>query len=103
MKIGKQLMKYLSRFKYIIVFVAGTLLVTVIGDNCLLQHYRYSKEISELEEEIDRQETLFAQDSIRLVSLERDPEAIRKIARERYFMKASDEDIFVLSDEIQEK
>ena len=28
------------------------------------------------------------------------PSAITKIARERYFMKADDEDIFVLSDEL---
>ena len=28
-----------------------------------------------------------------------DPKAIARIARERYFMKADDEDIFVLSDD----
>ena len=31
--------------------------------------------------------------------LDSDPKAIEKIARERYFMKADDEDIFVLSDD----
>ena len=31
--------------------------------------------------------------------LDSDPNAMRKIARERYFMKADDEDIFVLSDD----
>ena len=31
--------------------------------------------------------------------LESNPKAIEKIARERYFMKADDEDIFVLSDD----
>jgi cell division protein FtsB len=33
--------------------------------------------------------------------LKRDPKAIEKIARERYFMKADGEDIFVLSDDNQ--
>ena len=41
-------------------------------------------------------------DSIRLEEMERNPEEVRKIARERYFMKASDEDIFIPSDEIEE-
>jgi len=31
--------------------------------------------------------------------LRRDPKAIEKIARERYFMKTDDEDIYVLSDD----
>ena len=31
--------------------------------------------------------------------LEADPKAMEKIARERYFMKADDEDIFVLEDD----
>ena len=31
--------------------------------------------------------------------LDSNPKAIEKIARERYFMKADDEDIFVLSDD----
>ena len=34
--------------------------------------------------------------------LDKDPKAMEKIARERYFMKADDEDIFVLSDDQRE-
>ena len=37
----------------------------------------------------------------RLKDLNTSPDAIAKIARERYFMKADDEDIFVLSDDEQ--
>ena len=35
----------------------------------------------------------------RIRELDRNPKAMEKIARERYFMKADDEDIFVLSDD----
>ena len=38
----------------------------------------------------------------KLRRLETDPKAIVEIARERYFMKADDEDIFVLRDDSQE-
>ena len=103
MKFGKQFLKYLSKFKYVIVIIAGTLLITVIGENSMLQRYRYARQISSLEDEIEKQEARFVHDSLRLTELECDPEAIRKIARERYFMKAYDEDIYVFSDEIVEE
>ena len=93
----------LRRFKYVIVIILGVALITVIGENSLLQRYRYAKQISDLEEEIDKQNTQYLHDSLRLVQMERDPDVVRKIARERYFMKANDEDIFVLSDEIGEE
>ena len=93
----------LSRFKYVIVILLGVAMITVIGENSMLQRYRYAKQISDLEEEIDKQNTQYLHDSLRLVQMERDPDVVRKIARERYFMKASDEDIFVLSDEIGEE
>ncbi len=102
MKLQKKTLKLLTRFKYIIVVVVGTLLITVIGENSMLQRFKYSRQIANLEDEIERQDMKYVQDSLRLVELERNPEEIRKIARERYFMKASDEDIFVLSDEIEE-
>lgn len=103
MRIGKRFLYYLSRFKYVIVIVLGVALITVLGENSMLQRYRYARQIADLEDEIERQDALFSQDSLRLVELERDPNAIRKIARERYFMKASDEDIFVFSDEVAEE
>ncbi len=102
MKLQKKTLKLLTRFKYIIVVVVGTLLITVIGENSMLQRFKYSRQIANLEDEIEKQDMKYVQDSLRLVELERNPEEIRKIARERYFMKASDEDIFVLSDEIGE-
>ena len=103
MRLGKKFLYYLSRFKYVIVIVLGLALITVLGENSMLQRYRYSRQIADLEGEIERQDAQFVHDSLRLVELERDPSAIRKIARERYFMKASDEDIFVFSDEVAEE
>ena len=41
----------------------------------------------------------FNRDQAQIKELDRNPKAIEKIARERYFMKADDEDIFVLSDD----
>jgi cell division protein FtsB len=60
------------------------------------------KRISELEQEIDHYEKLDQRNKQRIRELQKDPKAIEKIARERYFMKADDEDIFVLSDDDRE-
>jgi cell division protein FtsB len=57
------------------------------------------REISHLKAEIEAYDESYREDSIKLSNLFTDPEAIEKIARERYFMKADNEDIFVLSDD----
>lgn len=103
MKLGKRILWVIGKFKYVIVIIGGVLIITVLGENSLLQRYRYARQISELEDEIEKQDMRFIQDSIRLEEMERNPEEVRRIARERYFMKASDEDIYVLSDEIKDK
>ena len=56
--------------------------------------------IGELEEEIDRYTRQACRDQEQIHMLDSDPKAIEKIARERYFMKTDDEDIFVLSDDM---
>ena len=62
--------------------------------------FRNKQKISELESEIARYRHRYEQDQAQLRRLDTDPKAIEKIARERYFMKADDEDIFVLSDDV---
>lgn len=103
MKLGKRILWVIGKFKYVIVIIGGILIITVLGENSMLQRYRYSRQIAELEDEIERQDMRFMQDSVRLEEMERNPEEVRRIARERYFMKANDEDIYVLSDEIKDK
>ena len=55
--------------------------------------------IGELEDEIAEYNAAFERDQARIRELNSNPKAMEKIARERYFMKADDEDIFVLSDD----
>ena len=93
--------RFFGRFKYVIVIVLGLLQILFIGENSMLQRIRYNRQISHLEEELERQENQFLQDSLKLVNLDMHPEEIVKIAREKYFMKANDEDIFMLSDELE--
>ena len=88
--------RFLSRFKYIIVIVVGIAIVGFVDENSYLSKIKYNREIDELNAQ-------FIADSLRLNELDHNPAAIEKIARERYFMKADDEEIFVLSDDIKEE
>ena len=74
--------------KYTIVCLLGVLIVGFLDENSIWSHFKNKQRISELEAEIRE--------------LNRNPKAMEKIARERYFMKADDEDIFVLSDDDRE-
>ena len=58
-------------------------------------------EIQDLNTDIAKYKKQYYSDMQRLKDLNTSPDAIAKIARERYFMKADDEDIFVLSDDEQ--
>ena len=86
-------------FKYAVVCIVGVLLVGFLDDNSLWSHFKNRQRIAELTEEKDQFEADFNRDQAQIKELDRNPKAIEKIARERYFMKADDEDIFVLSDD----
>ena len=94
---------YLAHYKYLIVIVVGVLVVGVVDDNSIRQHIRYQIEIASLRAEIDKYQTQYESDMQQLRDMRRGPEAFGKIARQRYFMKADDEDIFVLSTDIPEE
>jgi len=86
--------------KYVVVVVLGVVLVGFTGENSLMAHHRYLSLINELQEEIDDYTRQFQHDQSLLRQLQTDPKMVEKVARERYFMRRSGEDIFVLEDEL---
>ena len=86
-------------FKYAIVTIAGVAIVGFLDENSFWSHFKNMQHISELKEETEKYNAEYRRDQARIRELDRNPKAIEKIARERYFMKADDEDIFVLSDD----
>ncbi len=98
------ILEVISHYKYLITVVVGLLVVGVLDDNSFRKRIQYELQISELEDQIEQYNKQYERDSKKLQEIKKDPKAIEKIARERYFMKADDEDIFVLStDEQAEK
>ncbi len=96
-------MKFLSHYKYLIVVIIGTAIVGFLDDNSFVRRVKYEIQINNLKAEIERYNAKHRADSIQLHELKNNPKAIEKIARGRYFMKADDEDIYILkSDETVE-
>jgi cell division protein DivIC len=96
------ILSLLARYKYLIIIVVGVAFVGFIDDNSFLRFIEYNVQISDLKDQIKEYNDKNDASTARLRELDRNPKAIEKIARERYFMKADDEDIFVLSDDQQD-
>ena len=98
-KITGHILGFLSRFKFHIVILLGVLIVGVLDENSFMKRIEYAYQIKDLKAEIQKYDRQYHHDTQQLKDLKRDPKAIARIARERYFMKTEDEDIFVLSDD----
>ena len=90
---------HIPALKYVVVTLIAVILIGFVDENSIWNHLRNQQRISDLEEEIEQYTERYHQDQERIHTLEANPKAIEKIARERYFMKADDEDVFVLSDD----
>ena len=91
---------FLGHYKYLILVVLGCIMVGFVDDNSMLRRLQLQMQITDLQEEIEKYRSMNDADTKQLRDLQRDSRAVEKIARERYFMKADDEDIFVLSDDL---
>ena len=77
--------------------VVGFLIVGVVDDNSFRKLIELELQIDDLNLEINKYNSQYKADTKELRELKQNPKAIERIARERYFMKADDEDIYVLS------
>ena len=96
------LWNFIGHNKYWLVIIIGLLIVGVLDENSFIKRIQYSMQKNELKEQIEEFDKEHQRNKAQLHELRRDPATIRKIARERYFMKTDDEDIFVLSDDEQD-
>ena len=85
--------------KYAVISIFGITLVCFVGENSLMAHLRNKSYISKLSDEIEDYNERYNNDLRQIRELNHNPKAMERIARERYFMKHDDEDIFVLSDD----
>ena len=85
--------------KYGVVTLLAVVFIGFVDENSVWHHFKNQRQISELQDEIKRQTDQYNHDRKKIKMLDSNPKAIEKIARERYFMKEDNEDIFVFSND----
>ena len=89
---------YIRQHKYLITIVAFLVIIVFLDDNSLIQRAKHRQEINALTAEIAKSRKQFEEDTEKLKELTDNPEAMEKIAREKYLMKKPNEDIFIFEE-----
>ena len=92
------LWNFIGRHKYMITLVAFGVIIVFLDENSLIQRAKHKEEINTLNKEIAKYREQFEEDTRKLKELTNNPEALEKIAREKYLMKKPNEDIFIFEE-----
>ncbi|MDR1380360.1 MAG: septum formation initiator family protein [Tannerella sp.] len=91
--------KYLAGLnKYWLVTILFFLFTLLVGDSSLYNRYAYDEKIRSLENEIQRYKREIEQNRKKLQELQTDKIGLEQFAREEYFMKEEDEDVFIIEE-----
>jgi cell division protein FtsB len=85
--------------KYLIALVAFVVWIVFFDDNNLRQHQKNLQELAQLEEQVAFYKQKIDADKRKLYELQTNDENLEKFAREQFFMKKADEDIYVIVEE----
>lgn len=89
---------YIRQHKYIITIAVFLVIIVFLDENSLIQRARHRQEINHLTSEIEKYRKQYEEDTRKLKELTANPEAMEKIAREKYLMKKPNEDIFIFEE-----
>lgn len=89
--------KYLSRINaYWLVTIVFFALTFIMGDSSLYKRYTYDEKIRNQEKEIKHYQKEIEINSKKLNDLHTDKEGLERFAREEYFMKKPNEDVYII-------
>ena len=82
--------------KYLIAVTVFFVWLLIFDHNSLIERARYIRALHEMEDEKQFYLERIDEDSRRLKELKTDKDNLEKFAREQYFMKKENEDVFVI-------
>jgi len=88
-------LNFIRKYKYAITLITFGVIIGFIDENSLIRRMKYESEIHELNREIEKYRAEYEESTERLNELTANPEAIERIAREKYLMKKPNEDIYI--------
>lgn len=89
---------HIRRHKYLITILVFLVIIVFLDENSLIQRAQHKHEISVLNSEIAKYRKQYEEDTRKLKEIMNNPEALEKIAREKYLMKKPNEDIFIFEE-----
>ena len=93
----------LFRNKYFLAIIAFAVWMLFFDKNDMLSQYEYRAEVNKLQQEKDFYEKETAAVKKDLTELDSNLNTAEKFAREKYFMKKDNEDVFVIVKEEEKK
>ena len=93
------LWNFIRQHKYAFAVLIFLLIIGVLDANSLYVRYQRQLEISRLRQQIDKYQSQYEADTRQLNALLNDPQQVERMARERYYMKRPNEDVFVFVEE----
>ena len=87
---------YIARHKYLITITLGVLIIGVLDENSVMRLVSLNQTLEEYVEQ-------YKSDSAKIHEYETSVSGVRRIAREKFFMKQDDEDVYVLSTDREEE
>ena len=88
--------------KYILVVIFFSIWMLFLDNYSYLEHRILDKEIEEIEDNINYYKTEIKKDSTSIKELKNDDQ-VERYAREKYYMKRADEDIYIIDFEDDKK
>ena len=85
--------------KYLIALAAFIIWIMFFDDNNLRQHEKNLQELAMLQEQVSFYKHKIDADKHKLIELQTNDENLEKFAREQFFMKKANEDIYVIVEE----
>ncbi len=97
-RILKRVFAHIARHKYIVTIILFVAIILFIDSNSLWSKRELISQNDELRREIAELEEACRRDSARLEELKNDSNEIIRVAREIYFMKRSNEDVYIINE-----
>lgn len=90
---------WLFKLKYLVALAVFVGSIGFVGENSIVNRIGQQREIARLKGEIGEYTRRFNADKETLNALKHDAQAVKAVARGRYYMKTDDEDIFIVEDD----
>ncbi len=94
----KSLLKKIVSNKYFIAGFIFLIIVVLIDSNNLLKRFSLLKEKSEVEQQIQQYDEKIEDNNRKLKELQTSKENLEKFAREEYYMKKPNEDVYLIEE-----